>query len=155
MGLDMYLSASAYVSGYEHNLDARFEKILSVINLDKSNVYNSLEVKVTIGYWRKANAIHNWFVKNVQGSNDDCHEYFVSEDKLKQLRTVCKKALFEYNAGDFESATKTLPPTEGFFFGSTKLDDGYKADLEHTIELINRCLSDTFKGFDFNYRASW
>ena len=155
MGLDMYLSASAYVYGYEHNLDARFEKILSVINLNRTDVHKFLEVNVTVGYWRKANAIHNWFVKNVQGSNDDCRQYYVSPDHLKELRRICKLALFDYNAGDFESAAKTLPPTEGFFFGSTKLDDGYKADLEHTIELINRCLSDTFKGFDFNYRASW
>lgn len=155
MGLDMYLSAEKFISGYEHNKDQNFAKVLSLLNLTEKDVHHSATIEVTVGYWRKANAIHNWFVKNVQGSNDDCRQYYVSPDHLKELRRICKLALFDYNAGDFESAAKTLPPTEGFFFGSTKLDDGYKADLEYTIELINRCLSDTFKGFDFNYRASW
>ena len=41
-------------------------------------------------YWRKANAIHKWFVDNVQGGEDDCREYPVSNDQLIELRDTCK-----------------------------------------------------------------
>ena len=33
-------------------------------------------------YWRKANAIHDWFVDNIQGGEDDCNAYNLSIDYL-------------------------------------------------------------------------
>ena len=37
------------------------------------------------GYWRKANAIHQWFVHNAQNDNDDCKKYPVKRKKLESL----------------------------------------------------------------------
>ena len=44
-----------------------------------------------VGYWRKANQIHKWFVDNVQDGVDDCGEYKVTKEQL--IETVTK----EYN----------------------------------------------------------
>ena len=33
---------------------------------------NDDETHEEVGYWRKANAIHGWFVRNVQNGKDDC-----------------------------------------------------------------------------------
>lgn len=41
-------------------------------------------------YWRKANAIHKWFVRNVQSGNDDCGTYLVSKEILKELVDICQ-----------------------------------------------------------------
>ena len=41
-------------------------------------------------YWRKANAIHKWFVENVQEGVDDCGEYEVTVEQLTELRDLCK-----------------------------------------------------------------
>ena len=38
-----------------------------------------------VAYWRKANAIHKWFVDNVQKGKDDCKEYRVTRRNLLDL----------------------------------------------------------------------
>ena len=63
MGLDMYLNAKRYVSNYsEADAELRDE-------LDKLEPLAGMPIKEIVCeamYWRKANAIHDWFVKNVQ-----------------------------------------------------------------------------------------
>ena len=48
------------------------------------------EIIESVAYWRKANAIHKWFVDNVQNGTDDCGKYRVTVDQLKQLVKACK-----------------------------------------------------------------
>lgn len=47
-----------------------------------------------IGYWRKANHIHHWFVDNVQKGVDDCGIYVVHPVQLIDLLELCCKVLF-------------------------------------------------------------
>lgn len=155
MGLDMYLSAEKYVSGYDHSKDENFAKVLDLLKLDRADVENSATIKITVGYWRKANAIHNWFVQNVQNGEDNCASYYVHREQLKELREACQAALMAYNAGNKDEAEELVSPTGGFFFGSTDIDDWYKQDLEHTVEVCDKCLSAKFEGFDFHYQSSW
>ena len=155
MGLDMYLSAEKFISGYDHAKDENFKKILDLMNLDESDVEKSAAVKVNVGYWRKANAIHNWFVQNVQKGEDNCGTYYVTQQKLLDLRIDAQAALDQINAGDPTAASNILPPTSGFFFGSTEVDEWYKRDLEKTIEIIDKCLGPKFKGYDLYYHSSW
>ena len=155
MGLDMYLSAERFVSGYEHDTDEDFSKILGLLNLERSDAERSMTINVTVGYWRKANAIHNWFVQNVQSGEDNCARYYVSREKLTELRDECRAALVKLEAGDDSGAEDILPPTSGFFFGSTEIDSWYKKDLEHTVNVLEKVLSPKFDKFDFTYRSSW
>jgi len=87
MGLDMYLER--HRSGYGKNLSQNFDDYKS----DKFGRSNRVEIKENCGYWRKANAIHKWFVDKVQDGNDDCREYDVSVEELKTLRDTCKKII--------------------------------------------------------------
>lgn len=151
----MYLSAERFVSGYDHATDEEFTKILDLLNLDRSDADRSMMVNVTVGYWRKANAIHNWFVQNVQSGEDNCARYYVSRDKLLDLKSDCQLALQKLEEGDKGGAQDVLTPTSGFFFGSTEIDSWYKKDLEHTINVLNKVLSPKFDKFDFTYRSSW
>jgi hypothetical protein len=88
MGLDMYLSKKHYIKNWDHTKpEERFAisvrqggKRLSAIKPQR--VTNVVE---EVAYWRKANQIHRWFVENVQDGNDDCKEYYVSREKLKEL----------------------------------------------------------------------
>ena len=155
MGLDMYLSAEKFISGYDHDKDENFEKILNLLNLDRDDAEKSATVNITVGYWRKANAIHNWFVNNVQDGRDECQRAYVSEENLRDLKSSCLKELNAINNNGFENKRELLPPTKGFFFGSTDVDERYKKDLEHTVQLIDKCLSDKFKGYTFYYQSSW
>jgi hypothetical protein len=107
------------------------------------------EVIVEAGYWRKANAIHAWFVGKVQDGEDDCGHYPVSRVELQQLRAECRKVL------DFKHlATNTLPPAAGFFFGGTDLDEWYYKGLEDTIIIIDQALA-LPEVWYFEYHSSW
>jgi len=100
-----------------------------------------------VAYWRKANAIHNWFVNTVQGGNDDCGDYDVSHDTLRKLRETCVKVL-ENPA----KAKQLLPPKDGFFFGPTSIDGYYFGNIQRTIEKIDRVLEE---GIEVQYHSCW
>lgn len=154
MGLDMYLYASKYTSPAEWRPEderKKFKEILKAIDGEKfvDTDLPSVTVDLKVGYWRKANQIHQWFVDNVQDGNDNCAEYYVDRDKLIELRELCKLAL-----KDKDKAKELLPTQSGFFFGSTEIDEWYWQDVNATIEIINRCLEmpDTWT---FKYQSSW
>ncbi|MGD9157251.1 MAG: hypothetical protein PVG39_02495 [Desulfobacteraceae bacterium] len=91
MGLDMFLEREIYV-GAESN----YRKVTGNIELYthdkpiKVNFNKVFLITEQIGYWRKANHIHQWFVNNVQDGKDDCKRYYVPVDELKTLRDLCK-----------------------------------------------------------------
>jgi hypothetical protein len=101
-----------------------------------------------IGYWRKANQIHNWFV-TCAGGVDDCQPVYVHPEQLMDLKDRCEQVL-----ATPVLAAKLLPTEGGFFFGSTDYDEWYLNDLENTLEIIKLAGND-FTGHDLIYRASW
>lgn len=155
MGLDMYLYASKYVSGWDHTKDKNFDKIVKLMGLESGDVEKSIDVYLMVGYWRKANAIHNWFVKNVQNGTDDCQKYVLDKEQLNELQDLCKKALEAYENKDFTEASRLLPPAAGFFFGSTEIDEYWAQDIAQTIKIVEKLKGKKFEGFDFYYQSSW
>lgn len=155
MGLDMYLSAKKYMSKYFDKDDVeRIKKvndIFGVVGIEDED-YGAQEVKFRVAYWRKANAIHEWFVQNVQDGVDECQETWVSREQLQELIDICKQVL-----QDPKKAEELLPTRSGFFFGSTEYDDWYKQDLQYTVERLEKILADPAfgKGIDFYYQSSW
>lgn len=133
-----------------------------------------------MGYWRKANQIHGWFVDNVQGGEDDCGEYEVTRSQLQELLYLVLEVIShsklvpgKVSVGqtlqngewvdvledgkvieDPTAAKRHLPTRTGFFFGSTAYDQHYLADLATTQAILERALSldeDTL----FFYCSSW
>lgn len=151
MGLDMYLYEKEYVSKYRDEDKWIALSEASGRDYDVED-YNSGVRYVTheVGYWRKANAIHRWFVNNVQNGMDDCNEYHVSRDSLKELRSLCEEVIDNPSL-----AMELLPPSYGFFFGSQDIDSWYLDDLESTVDIIDKALDNAGRYPDFIYRASW
>lgn len=119
----------------------------------KHVVYRSIWQE--IGYWRKANHIHKWFVDKVQGGEDDCEYYKVTKDNLLSLKATCEKVL-SLKGKDEEEIKKILPTESGFFFGSTTYDEYYFSGVEETIKIINDVLQTTdFEKELVVYRSSW
>ena len=84
MGLDMYLTKRTWVGlNYEHNREKGQNRLIINGKELPINTLKSLNFKA--GYWRKANHIHQWFVENIQDGNDDCCEYYVPRERLKEL----------------------------------------------------------------------
>lgn len=153
MGLDMYLNASRYLSNYKDTDKEKKAEMLKMfpelevyLNEDDNPIR---EVKAEVGYWRKANQIHNWFVQNIQDGEDDCRSYYVDRKQLEQLKNLCRQVLEDKSLAD-----ELLPTTSGFFFGSTDFDDWYFSDLENTVKIIDNVLA-LPEDWSFEYQSSW
>lgn len=148
MGLDMYLNAKRYLWTFpEDGEDAVAAKaIAELLGLTGKRVK---QVEAEAMYWRKANAIHKWFVDNVQEGTDDCGNYAVSKEQLEELRELILEAIETKDSS-------LLPPTSGFFFGSDKVDDYYWDDLSTTASGIAKMLEDfPSEQWEFEYHSSW
>jgi hypothetical protein len=161
MGLDMYLQRSKEMS------DKAFSDAFEGIN---SGVI----------YWRKANAIHNFFC-SVGTLDDDGEEdigyydidrqdlmnlldriHTVLSDKLKSEeisyydiekgKNVTKRVEYKLN---ISAAEDLLPTKSGFFFGDTDYDYWYAKDLETTAQLIKEELNAVPSQKTWFYYASW
>lgn len=165
MGLDQYLYVREFVSGYDFQketsdpiMKSEYEKFQSIVKeLELGNLVTEESphayVQLCTMYWRKANSIHGWFVRNCteDGETDNCEPMNVSREQLVRLQELAAKAI----EGDKE-AQEELAPTEGFFFGSTDRDEWYYHDLKSTRDGLAQVLkiSET-KPVSFTYQASW
>ena len=155
MGLDMYLHAKRYLwSDKDKELSASINEQIGVVP-DFEKRFNGSSLVVTgisidAMYWRKANAIHGWFVENCQDGDDDCKEYEVDREQLETLRDLCKDILENPDA----ERDADLDPKEGFFFGSYEKDEWYYQDLKNTVEGLDRVLTLPDE-YSFTYQASW
>lgn len=119
------------------------------MGLDMALVRKVNEQEQEVMYWRKANAIHNWFVQNVQEGVDDCGTYPVTKEQLQKLLSVCLEIL----SGN-SIVSEVLPTTSGFFFGSTNYDSWYYKNIEYTVESLQQIISEEWQD-NLYYTSSW
>lgn len=169
MGLDMYLyiRKTEYCSKYfkDEGSDLKLELPKDVSrffpNLTDLSISRAIDYKV--GYWRKANAIHSWFLENCAAKDpfdnpiDDCRPIEIPLEKLEELLNTCKEVLKHQSL-----AKKLLPTEDGFFFGSTEYDKYYFNNIEDTIDIIEPVIDfmnhmSEIKDYTWSiiYEASW
>lgn len=156
MGLDMYLTAKVrtyrtYGDEKASPLREALEAAALAAGLGASDNIDAIELSRECGYWRKANAIHGWFVDNVQGGKDECQPSYVSREYLAKLRDLCAGLL---ERQDEAEALEKLPPKSGFFFGNTGVNEWYWHDLATTVAIIDKALK-LPEEVGFEYQASW
>ena len=163
MGLDMYLTGKRYMASWVDQADTEkqsaiqtlFPELIGLQGAHGDSGSPVREVRIEAGYWRKANAIHDWFVKNVQDGKDECQTHDVSREDLAELKTLCERAIAA-RGRDFEEETSEdiLPTAGGFFFGATEYNDWYYDNLADTIIIVDRCLA-LPDAWEFEYCSSW
>lgn len=166
MGLDQYLYRREYVGGWDWKTvetdgreKALYDNIIDYLGVDSVEDSPHAYIDVCVAYWRKANAIHGWFVNNLADGIDECQPIHVTREQLMTLRASCNHILKVPAGVAIEDAAADLGllPTRGFFFGSYELDEWYMHDLELTIKQIDAVLG-SVRGndwVDFIYQASW
>ena len=165
MGLDMYLNVRKYIrqidfekgydqeDGYSQTED--FQKLIEVTGLEKLIEKGSgtgANVDVPVAQWRKANAIHKWFVDNRGDGEDNCQEIPCHLDHLEALVADCKKVI-----DNNDLAQEVLPTEGGFFFGETEYNEGYFSDIQYTHDRISEVIK-LMRELDCDwatYQASW
>lgn len=183
MGLDMYLNRNLNPNGNVLRITPQdefnsndFAKLLERAT-KSSESYLRPTISVNIAYWRKANAIHEWFVEHCGDDVDECQDIDVSLDDLRELKDICERILQAPN--DINLMESLLPPQDGFFFGGTDLNDegtlnAYLEDVRYTNDMLSEefRIVDEFKKYKtpseynpersidaidiyYTYRASW
>jgi len=175
----MYLTGQYYVYSSEGSKPK--EERVSVNNLDLYG-FELQHIDTRVGYWRKSNQIHGWFVKHCQDGEDDCRKHWISREKLTELLNLCKEVIEKsvlvdgkvssgktINKGSTEwvdilvdgkvvvnsqIAEELLPCSEGFFFGNDDYDEYYIEDVQDTIKIIEKALK-LPESWDFYYESSW
>ena len=151
MGLDMDLYKKIYGSGEGTiTLKPWWDENGKGKEVDLSKVEHVL---VHVAYWRKANSIHGWIVRNCADGVDECQRIELNSGDLVRLRNICQEILDEPGATRDKKAAELLPPTEGFFFGSQEIGEGYYDDLRHTVEVLSDIKEDDAEYYE--YQASW
>lgn len=182
MGLDMYLHKKYYVKNWEHTPESKRHSITILQGGRHSNIPTDkiVHIETEVAYWRKANAIHRWFVENVQDGVDNCEQFYVNREQLEELLETVTRVLEASelvdgkisNGQTFEDgewkdilvegklikdptvAIELLPTQSGFFFGGTEYDQYYYEDLEYTKKVLEELLATEDEG-EFYYESSW
>jgi hypothetical protein len=157
MGLDMYLKRC-------NRTDHTIDQLLTIDNIKKLNPetpeaapflplrkyqgFDAHSIFHEVGYWRKANAIHGWFVDNAQNGVDDCGYYELTKEILEKLLKEVEETIKTKN-------TSTLSPRSGFFFGSYDIDEWYWNDLKATAKILKKVLTEDWSNDRFFYHSSW
>jgi hypothetical protein len=154
MGLDMYLYKKTFLYTGEW---VREEKRCEVVVTEGGKPHPTIkperikEIVEEVGYWRKANQIHKWFVDNVQNGEDDCKEYSVDYEQLRDLLNACEDVL-----DDHSKAEQLLPTGSGFFFGNTDYSDYYFEQVQNTYDILMSIMSAPDADVsDYYYQSSW
>lgn len=159
MGLDMYLYLRKYEScgrwdkDYEKKVNGFYpEELKEFAKQIDANNFMSKETKYQVGYWRKVNSIHHWFVEECAEGEDNCRPIYVPLHKLQELKELVDKVL-----ANRTKANELLPNQKGFFFGSQDYDEWYFKDLEYTQEILNDVIKfvKEHDDYDIIYQASW
>jgi hypothetical protein len=155
MGLDMYLEARRFLwTNFNPEAGKTADDLVADAIRAAAPEIGQMRVKTIVCeafYWRKANAIHRWFVNTVQEGDDDCKDYYVSREQLAELVNLCDRVL-----ADRQLAGELLPAQSGFFFGSTEYDEWYFENLERTRDGLSELLAaPDMEKWDFHYHASW
>lgn len=102
---------------------------------------------IQLVYWRKCNAVHDYFVGDAD--EDNCTEFVVTKEDIANLIIKCATVL-----NNKALAQDILPTREGFFFGSYDYDQWYYDGLTDTVKDCVEALGD-WKEDDQVYYYAW
>jgi hypothetical protein len=152
MGLDMFLDVEVFFWTDTSKVQEKIRKALGIKTILDKRIKRVIIEGI---YWRKANAIHKWFVNKVQNGKDDCGQYEVSHETLKELLGIIDRVLKDHGLAEVD-----LPTEDGFFFGSTEYNKGYFENLKYTKKQLEEHLQMYDQKIDnvsisFIYHSSW
>jgi hypothetical protein len=114
---------------------------------------NGVDFDFPVMYWRKANAIHRYFVDIIGSGVDDCEPIPVTIPDIEDFIKVLEEVRSNPNR-----APELLPTCSGCFFGDTAYKDYYFKYIDDTLDCFNELVAesklDSIPSKLF-YQASW
>ena len=147
----MYLYKKTFLWTGEYIREEKRDEVVVMQGGKPHPTIDPKKIKKIVGYWRKANHIHKWFVDNVQSGQDDCRSYEVNYEQLRDLLNVCDDVL-----DDHTKAEQLLPTTSGFFFGGTEYNEYYFEQVQNTYDILMSIVATPEADTDdYAYQSSW
>ena len=138
MGLDQYFEIQKKRS--EKELEEEIRRIFIDEQPSDQEIENILYFTSELAYFRKFNALQNYFEKkfNLDNCEKVIMEDYIYEDLLDRTTKVLNAHQQKTQTEAEEIAIKLLPNTEGFFYGSQEYDEYYYEDVEKLIDDLQR-----------------
>ena len=184
MGLDMYLFKETYI-GAARNPHVKVSMTIQTTKSKRKKTKTIENMKIVsveeeVAYWRKANAIHGWFLRHVYNEEPHTNRIEVKPYQLVRLLEICKTVIekaelkpgrifsgYLWKNGEntptfmnglvcnnMSELKRLLPREDGPFFGPQSYDEYYVQEVKDTIDML--------KSIDFNepntryfYMANW
>lgn len=100
-------------------------------------------------YWWKCNEVHGYF-ERLFGELENCADYPVTVDQLKELRDTCQKVLDNHNL-----AEELLPTYGGVFFGTYDYDERYFSRVAETVSKLDGLFENSGDDDEYYFYAWW
>ncbi len=148
MGLDMFLKGKKCVNSCKSNETNKYLSSISELLPQYEHIPN-LFIEYE-WYLRQANAIHAWFINNVQNGKETYDEVEITRSQMQQLLDLVCKVLSSPSC-----AQTLLPTTTKFRF--QEYDDFYFSYLKSTRDILQSILHDKLYDnyWQFTYYACW
>lgn len=150
MGLDQYIHIA------KEYLEEDYYKVLGEAVKDENGeiaYYDEESVLTEIAYFRKSNWLHGYLDRLCESKNNhdigNCEYFVFNQQDLINLLDACREVV---ECDSIAIAEETLPPQEGFFFGSTAIDDYYFEDVQDFINTMKEYEEDDNQ---YVYYAWW
>ena len=138
----MYLKGKKYLYG------ANSEALGKLLQNMHGIKYDISSIEVELGYWRKFNALHAWFIKD---EDPNTREVYISEEDILRLVDILRRVSLDHSL-----AEELLSTESGFFFGSIEYDEYYFDEVNKTLDLMKKLIKENiFKDYELFYSASW
>lgn len=181
LGLDQWLHKKTYVKNWDHmKPEERHTVTVTGPAANQINLSKVSNIEEELMYWRKANMIHAFFMKDEDA--DNCQDVYVSSKMLQDLHSRCARIIAECPLEDgiinngkslvngewvhntepgkvltnVKLAEELLPTQSGFFFGSTDFDEYYMQDITETHAMLEELFKNpNWTRADYYYSSSW
>jgi DNA topoisomerase IA len=149
MGQDMYLEAKRHLPPYDAGLAPVRQAIGRAMGYtppkekpgNDATLMEITDVIVRVGYWRKCDPLHQWFVSNVLESYDDCRAAYVSPEVLAELEERL-------------DGVREDPERASEHFVSEGDEPMSESDIDYTRKVVVHAKTLQERGWDIYYRAS-
>ena len=112
--------------------------------------------RAEVHYWRKANSIHNWILKETGTPSDfNAGDNGIELTKDMLIKFVEQAETVLRDRSD-ETSERLIPSCSGFFFGNTAYDEWYYKDIESTAEKFKQLINTfDFETYELVYSCWW
>lgn len=114
----------------------------------KLKTSNKKESDIEVAYFRKFNALQNYFEENFDQEN--CEDTNLTYDIVVDLIDRLERVVKAKEVGNTDTAEELFPTTSGFFYGDTSYNEYYFEKVKEALRLFRQIEKEYFDDEELN-----